>query len=103
MAEGYLLEWFEDIGSTNEYALQVAGEGPVQKPMWIVAQAQHNGRGRRGRKWIGEIGNLFSTLLLEINSKKYHPSDLSFVAAVACADVCATQRQEYQFIRRVGI
>ena len=86
---GYLLEWLEDTDSTNAHALRKAKAGPHEK-LWIVAQRQTHGRGRRGRTWIGKPGNLFATLLLPWHGETFNLSDLSFVAAVACADMLAT-------------
>jgi BirA family transcriptional regulator, biotin operon repressor / biotin---[acetyl-CoA-carboxylase] ligase len=53
----------EQVGSTNAeaFALAKAGESG---PLWIMAHRQTAGRGRSGRKWASEPGNLHASLLL---------------------------------------
>ena len=48
--------------STNTEARRRAEAGETG-PLWIVARRQAGGRGRRGREWTSEGGNLFATLL----------------------------------------
>jgi BirA family biotin operon repressor/biotin-[acetyl-CoA-carboxylase] ligase len=55
-------------------------------PLWITAQRQSAGRGRRGRKWISVPGNLHASLLLSDPSPAEHWPQLSFVAALAVHD-----------------
>ncbi len=55
---------FEEIGSTNDEIKDFC-RTPGQKIV-VSAQKQNNGRGRRGRKWIGQDGNLFMSLATEI-------------------------------------
>lgn len=50
------------VGSTNALALaRFAGGDPG--PLWIVAERQTEGRGRRGRIWASEPGNLYASHL----------------------------------------
>ena len=51
--------------------------------LWIVAQAQTAGRGRRGRAWVSEPGNLYATLLLRDAGTTSRLGELSFIAALA--------------------
>ncbi|MGF0536415.1 biotin--[acetyl-CoA-carboxylase] ligase [Agrobacterium sp. ES01] len=51
------------VGSTNADALERARAGD-QGNVWLTATAQTGGRGRRGRTWSSEPGNLYSSLLL---------------------------------------
>ena len=81
---GYSLSSFEEIDSTNLEALRQADNG-IDGPIWIVAERQTRGRGRRGRDWITSQGNLFATLLLTGQGPAGVMSGLSFVAAVAVA------------------
>jgi len=83
---GYSLVCFDEIDSTNAEALRRSKAGQ-QDRLWIVAKRQSQGRGRRGRKWITEPGNLFATLLLSWPGPVSVLSQLSFVAAVAVADL----------------
>lgn len=52
-----------DVGSTNTEALAAARDGD-QGNLWVTATRQVSGRGRRGRPWISEEGNLYASLLL---------------------------------------
>jgi len=52
-----------DVGSTNVEALVRAEQGEASG-LWITADRQLQGRGRRGRVWTSEPGNLYASLLL---------------------------------------
>ena len=85
---GYALKEYSEIDSTNEEAKRLAAaDAPV--PIWMRADAQTAGRGRRGREWQSQSGNLAATLLLRPNRPAAECAQLSFVAAVACADAVA--------------
>lgn len=75
----------ETIGSTNADALERA-RGGERGPLWIVARRQTAGRGRRGRTWVSEPGNLHATLLLTDPAPPERAAELSFVAALAVHD-----------------
>ncbi|WP_331374009.1 biotin--[acetyl-CoA-carboxylase] ligase [Sinorhizobium chiapasense] len=49
--------------STNSECLAKAREGDAGN-LWITAGRQTGGRGRRGRAWVSEPGNLYASLLL---------------------------------------
>ncbi len=72
-------------GSTNADALDRARQGE-RGPLWITARLQTAGRGRRGRQWVSEPGNLFATLLLTDPAPPERAAELSFVAALAVHD-----------------
>jgi BirA family biotin operon repressor/biotin-[acetyl-CoA-carboxylase] ligase len=78
----------ETIGSTSADALERARAGE-RGPLWITAKRQTAGRGRRGRPWISEPGNLYATLLLTDASPPDRTAELSFVAALAVHDAVA--------------
>jgi BirA family biotin operon repressor/biotin-[acetyl-CoA-carboxylase] ligase len=78
----------ETVGSTNSEALAYARAGE-KGPLWITARAQSAGRGRRGRTWISEQGNLYATLLLTDPAPPERAAQLSFVAALATHDAIA--------------
>lgn len=52
-----------EVGSTNSVAMEAARAGDPG-PLWITAERQSSGRGRRGRPWSSEIGNLYASLLM---------------------------------------
>ncbi len=78
----------ETVGSTNAEALALAHNGE-RGPLWVTAKRQTAGRGRRGRQWVSEAGNLYATLLLTDASSPDRAAELSFVAALALHDTIA--------------
>jgi BirA family biotin operon repressor/biotin-[acetyl-CoA-carboxylase] ligase len=75
----------ETVGSTNAEALARAAAGE-RGPFWIVARTQSAGRGRRGRAWVSEPGNLYATLLLTDAAPPSAISGICFVGALALHD-----------------
>ncbi len=72
-----------EIDSTNSEAARLAEAGETG-PVWIMADVQTAGRGRRGRVWEQGAGNLATTLLLTDPPPDF--AQLSFAAALAVAD-----------------
>jgi BirA family biotin operon repressor/biotin-[acetyl-CoA-carboxylase] ligase len=56
-------EALDEVSSTNTEAIARARAGDSGF-LWITAERQSGGRGRRGRQWVSERGNLYSSLLL---------------------------------------
>jgi len=83
------IEAHAELDSTNAEARRraEAGEGG---PVWITAGRQTAGRGRRGRAWSTETGNLAATLLTTTDAPPAEAAQLSFVAALAAADLADT-------------
>src|SRR2546430_2146073 len=73
------------VVSTNSEALALASAGE-RGPLWVVAERQSGGRGRRGREWVSEAGNLFASLLLTNPAPPDRCPELAFVAALAVHD-----------------
>jgi BirA family biotin operon repressor/biotin-[acetyl-CoA-carboxylase] ligase len=75
----------DEVGSTNREALlrAEAGEGG---PLWIMARRQTAGRGRAGRRWASEPGNLYASLLVRLPCPPIVVPQLSLVAGVAVVD-----------------
>ena len=76
----------DETDSTNAEARRRAEAGEVG-PLWITARRQSAGRGRRGRKWESEGGNLFSSLLLLTQKSPAEAAQLTFAASLAVADL----------------
>ncbi len=72
--------------STNAEARRRADAGETG-PLWIVSRRQTEGRGRRGRSWESQDGNLFSTLLQLTQKSPAEAAQVTFVAALAIADL----------------
>ena len=84
MAGGDIVE-LAVVGSTNDWmttdALAGAADGRGGR-----ADRQSGGRGRRGRAWTSEAGNLFATTLCRPQPGDGPAQQLSFVAALALDD-----------------
>ena len=55
---------YSSIDSTNSACLELARTGDLGQ-LWISSDQQTAGRGRYGRKWVSESGNLYASLLLK--------------------------------------
>lgn len=73
---------YNNLGSTNAEALALARAGE-RGPLWIVAQRQTAGRGRRGRDWQTLEGNLAATFLITCDVPLATAATLGFAAGVA--------------------
>lgn len=78
----------EEIDSTNAEARRKAEAGEAG-PLWITARRQSAGRGRRGRAWETGEGNLAATYLFTTGMRPAQAAQVSFVAALAVADMAA--------------
>jgi BirA family biotin operon repressor/biotin-[acetyl-CoA-carboxylase] ligase len=65
----YQLLHHEQLDSTNEEGKRLIHSGLARHKHIIVADTQVSGRGRNTRQWISEYGNLYLTILHELNSK----------------------------------
>jgi BirA family biotin operon repressor/biotin-[acetyl-CoA-carboxylase] ligase len=83
------IEAYDELDSTNAEARRraEAGEGG---PVWITALTQTAGRGRRGRAWSTVTGNLAATLLFATDKPAGEAAQVSFIAALAAADLADT-------------
>ncbi len=77
---------FDEIDSTNAEARRRADVGEFG-PLWITADRQTAGRGRRGRAWETGSGNLAATLLLTLDKPPAEAALISFVTALAVGDL----------------
>lgn len=81
MSGGDIVE-LEVVGSTNDWMADRAAAG-APDGSWVRADRQLAGRGRRGRAWTSETGNLFATALCRPLPGEGPHQQLSFVAALA--------------------
>ena len=82
VGRSFRVERFAALPSTNDAALERARAGDPGN-LWIVADRQTSGRGRRGRVWVSESGNLHATALLIDPCAPERLAELPFVAVVA--------------------
>lgn len=75
----------EEVGSTNAEAFALAKAGETG-PLWLMAHRQTQGRGRSGRSWASEPGNLHSSLLQSLTCPASAVHQLSLLAGVAVID-----------------
>lgn len=86
---GHRLLHFDEIDSTNAEAHRLAARGE-RGPLWIWAGKQTQGRGRLGRTWISEPGNLYVTHLFATDAGPGTAAQISFVASLAIYDLAVT-------------
>ena len=85
---GHRLIHFERIDSTNAEARRLA-EGGERGPLWIWSDEQTGGRGRLGRTWVSEPGNLYVTCLFQTAAAVAAVAQVSFVAAIAVHELAS--------------
>jgi len=80
------------IDSTNTEAHRLLKKRKILTPLWIVAEEQTGGKGRGGKKWISNKGNLFATLILPISF------DIKKLPMISCVTSLATFKCLSHFI-----
>jgi BirA family biotin operon repressor/biotin-[acetyl-CoA-carboxylase] ligase len=81
----FILHHYPTIGSTNDEAKKLMEDGaPEGTVVW--ADIQTAGRGRQGRRWVSDQGNLYASVLLRPSCSVQEVSQLSFVAALAVGE-----------------
>ena len=90
---GQALHWYEEVGSTNDVAKELAEEGALHGEV-VIAERQSAGRGRRGRSWSSPPRkNLYLSVVLRPDLPPARAPEVTLLAAVA---VC-------QAVRRAGV
>ena len=84
LPENFELVYLERVDSTNEKAKRRAQEGAAHGTV-IWARAQSAGKGRRGRTWISEPGNLYCSIVLKPDCSLAQAAQVSFVIANSIA------------------
>ncbi len=74
----------DETESTNSEALKLAKF--TDKPTFVVAKKQTNGRGRVDRSWLDPSGNFSGSILIKIDEDLQSLALRSFVAALAVFD-----------------
>ena len=92
-AAGHPVRRFDRIDSTNSEARRLAADGETG-PLWLLADMQTGGRGRLGRSWVSEPGNLYATFLFPLAAGPEVAAQASFVAALAVHDTVMALRPE---------
>ena len=84
---------YDELASTNDEARRLAEEGG-REGLVVRAHSQTAGRGRQGRRWVSEEGNLFASLLLRPEVPLAQAATLPFVAAAALSDTLAPKLRD---------
>jgi BirA family biotin operon repressor/biotin-[acetyl-CoA-carboxylase] ligase len=82
----FRVEAVEEIDSTND-ALKLRAAAGAEEGLVLRADRQSAGRGRRGRSWTSEPGNLYVSLLLRPEKAPVEAATLGFVAAIAIGNL----------------
>jgi BirA family biotin operon repressor/biotin-[acetyl-CoA-carboxylase] ligase len=76
------------VASTNIECMERARAGDPGG-LWVTANRQTGGRGRRGRPWVSEPGNLYASLLLIDPAPRGAMASLPLAVTVAVYDAVA--------------
>lgn len=80
---------FAQLASTSD-TVRVLAHAGESGPLWVQAHQQTGGRGRRGRVWISEPGNLYASELRLTNTDSVQAAGAvslwTFASALAVAD-----------------
>lgn len=82
---GFHLIDLETVASTNDEACSLAATGAPDGTI-VRAASQTAGRGRNGRTWVSNEGNLYFSLLVRPECPPQKAVQLSFVTSVALAE-----------------
>lgn len=85
---GFRLISLDTVGSTNDEARRLAADGAPEGTM-VRARRQTAGRGRLGRTWISDHGNLYFSLVLRPACPPVRAGQIGFVIANAAAAAVA--------------
>lgn len=61
----------------------------VAEGLWLRAESQTGGKGRRGRRWVSPPGNLYASTVVRLQPTDPPPPSLALVAAVALHETVA--------------
>jgi len=81
----FRLAAFDTLASTSDEARRRARDGAPEGTL-ITARVQTTGRGRQGRAWVSQPGNLHASLLLRPDAPMARAAQLGFAAGLAVAD-----------------
>ena len=82
----YTIHRYESVGSTNDIAIRMAGEGASEGTV-VVAGEQMAGRGRHGRTWTSPPGcGLYLSIILRPERPWEQLWQTAFVASLATAE-----------------
>lgn len=85
---GHTIITLTETGSTNKDAMRLALKGEPL-PLWVSAGRQTEGRGRAGRTWFSDAGNLHASIAFETAAAPDKAGQVALVAGLALYDAVA--------------
>ncbi len=82
---------FKEIGSTNNFAIELARKG-IEEGAIVIAETQTKGKGRLGREWSSPFGGLWIAIILK---PKILPTQAPRMTIIAALGVAKTIRKLY--------
>jgi len=83
---GKILEYYGEVGSSNDVAYEMAAEGSPEGTV-VVADSQTKGRGRLHRKWISPPGmNLYISIILRPEIPTHNAPLLTLITSIALSE-----------------
>ncbi|MGH7794364.1 MAG: biotin--[acetyl-CoA-carboxylase] ligase [Candidatus Binatia bacterium] len=83
---GISFHYFQEIGSTNIRARELAESGAAEGEI-VIAESQTQGRGRLGRRWESPpFSNLYLSIILRPSLPPKHAPQITLAAAVALVE-----------------
>jgi BirA family biotin operon repressor/biotin-[acetyl-CoA-carboxylase] ligase len=87
---GNKFHYFEQIGSTNTHARELAESNAAEGEV-VIAESQTHGRGRLGRRWESPPWtNLYFSIVLRPKLAPQHAAQITLMAAVGVAEAVAS-------------
>lgn len=83
---GVEAHFYPVCASTNEVASSYLRAGNSHSPVWIIAGSQSGGKGRKGRPWVSNEGNLYASLAFRPTIAPKDLGALPFLIALAARD-----------------
>ena len=75
------LKKFKKVKSTNDIAIKLIKKNYFQ-PTLITSEQQTKGRGRIGKQWISQKGNLFISIFFKLDQKKINFKEFAILNAL---------------------
>ncbi|MGH7855084.1 MAG: biotin--[acetyl-CoA-carboxylase] ligase [Candidatus Binatia bacterium] len=96
---GAAFHYFEEIGSTNTHARELAERGAGEGEI-VIAESQTQGRGRLGRRWESPpFTNLYLSFILRPKLPPRHAPQITLTAAVALVETVGSFLPRYPAIK----
>lgn len=79
-----MIETVSETGSTNADLLaRLASGEAISEGYWLRAERQSSGRGRSGRQWVSDEGNLYTSTVVNLRENDPPAHTLSLVTGIA--------------------